>query len=219
MRPKAIFFDTSDTLYQNPGLKKAISRKPIMQLSEFRNISYGEAKELFGRTREELKPTMSYVPKAVVMVKLGVSRLDMQEALTEIDVKKFLQPDRELDIILERLHGQFEVGIITNILRKFLYNILDALEIDKNYFRYVVSVDNTRNSKPHEEPFLTAIELSGLAPEECVYVGDSLTKDMMPAKKIGMKTIWLTRESEKSEFVDVSIGSIYEVEEAISKIG
>ncbi|MEA3343341.1 MAG: HAD family hydrolase, partial [archaeon] len=81
------------------------------------------------------------------------------------------------------------------------------------------SVDNTSNSKPHEEPFLKAIELSGLAPGECVYVGDSLTKDMMPAKKIGMKTIWLTRESEKNEFVDVSIGSIYEVEEAISKIG
>ena len=220
MTIKAIFFDVGDTLYHNPEFRDAQSKQPIKQLSEARGITYEEAKALFKKTREELKNRLPYVTKVAVMGELGISRLEMHRYMARLNPKEFLQPDKRLGEILKRLGRRYELGIITNVLEELLDKVLDALGIDKSVFRYVVSVDNTKNSKPHEEPFLKALELAGVKAEECIYVGDSLGKDIAPAKRIGMKTIWISGGQELPEdvSVDASISSIYEVEDAVSRI-
>lgn len=218
MKIKTIFFDTSDTLYHNSEFEKAQSLQPIFQLSKIKNLSFDEANKLFIKTKEDLKNKMIHVPKVEVMMKLGITRIEMQESLAKIDTKKFLKPDEKLNIIIKRMNENYQLGIITNILEKFLNDILETLRINKNYFKYLVTVDNTNKSKPHEEPFLKALQLSKCKPEECVYIGDSLTKDIIPAKKVGMKTIWISKDSIKDKNTDIQIKSIYEVENAISKI-
>jgi len=42
--------------------------------------------------------------------------------------------------------------------------------------------------KPSEKPFLAALEAIGAAPHEVLFVGDSLERDVLPAKKLGMST-------------------------------
>ena len=120
----------------------------------------------------------------------------LQEALAQVDAAHFLTPDSKLDGIMGRLAENYHLGIITNILRKFLRNILEALRLDPRHFTFIVSVDNTENSKPHQEPFLKALDMAKVSPDECVYVGDSLTKDMIPAKSVGMSI--LSMRSRKS---------------------
>jgi HAD superfamily hydrolase (TIGR01549 family) len=215
---KAIFFDTSDTLYHNPEFGSAQSGNIITQLSNSKSISYEEAKNLFSKTKKELKSKMDHVTKVAVMMELGINRLQMHKALAEIEPKKYLQPDEKLNKMLKSLGERYELGIITNILDKFMTKILDALGLGKKTFKYIVSVNNTQRSKPHEEPFLKALELCGLQPKECVYVGDSLTKDMVPAKKAGMKTIWVSKESREDKNVDLPVKSIYDVENGILKL-
>jgi len=214
---KAIFFDNSDTLYHNPDFEKAQSRRIVEQLAEDRKISYDEAKTLFDETKTRLKLKMTHVPKVVVMMKLGINRMEMHEYLAQMDPRDFLQPDKRLAEILTRLKGKYELGIITNIIEGFLDKVLDSLGIDKEIFKYIVSVDNTEKSKPDQEPFLKALELSGVEAGECVYVGDGLTKDMVPAKQAGMKTIWVSTQ-EGNGNVDVHIDSIYDIEEAVSRL-
>ena len=218
MAIEAIFFDTSDTLYHSPEFEDAQSKRPILQLSEARKIPYDQAKALFKKTKEELTGKMVHVPKVAVMMELGISRLEMQQYLGQVDSNQYLQHDEQLNSMLGRLHEKYQLGIITNILAEFLYRILDSLGVDRTYFRHIVSVDNTEHSKPHEEPFLKAIELTGVKPEQCVYVGDSLTKDIIPAKKAGMRTVWMSKEAKEDGHVDVPISSIYELEGALSKL-
>ena len=67
---------------------------------------------------------MVHIPKVAVMMKLGISRLDMHNALARIDPKKYLQADKKLNTILKQLNKQFSLGIITNILNVFLFKIL-----------------------------------------------------------------------------------------------
>ena len=43
--------------------------------------------------------------------------------------------------------------------------------------------------KPALEPFQKAIEFTGAIAEECMYVGNSPSKDMRPAKDVGMSTV------------------------------
>lgn len=218
MMIKAIFFDTSDTLYHSDSFKEFQRNHPINQLAKQRNISFEEAKKLFQRTRESLKSKMVHVPKVAVMMELGISRMQMHEELSKVNPKEFLTPDNTLKLILTRLHLQYELGIITNILQSFLEKVLGALLIDIGTFNHIVTIDITKNSKPHQEPFMKAIELSQSQPEQCVYVGDSLTKDIIPAKQVGMKTVWITKEPKVDSHVDVQISSVYEIEKAILKI-
>jgi len=215
---KVIFFDTSDTLYHNPEFEGAQKKQPIKQLSEAKNISVDEAKELFSKTKEKLKHTTGHVTKVAVMMELGISRIEMQEYLSLVDAKEFLSSDEKLNQTISNLRKNYELGIITNILKKFVLNILDVLEINEELFSYFVSVDNTSMSKPNDEPFQKAIKLSNVAADECVYVGDSLTKDIIPAKKNGMKTILISKDITNDSHIDVRIDSIYEIEDGLKKL-
>ena len=61
------------------------------------------------------------------------------------------------------------------------------------------------------------IKFSGVLPGECLYVGDSFTKDIQPAKDIGMKTVWVSKDSHEGLQVDHCITSIYDLPKVLSK--
>ena len=46
-------------------------------------------------------------------------------------------------------------------------------------------------SKPDLTIFEYALEKAGISPQEAIYVGDRIDNDMIPAKKLGMTTIWI----------------------------
>lgn len=218
MAIKAIFFDVSDTLYKCPEFEDAQSDVPISLLSLRRGISSGEARQIFDRTKKELERKMVHATKGAVLKELGISKQELHDGLMKVEPTMFLKHDEELGRILGRLGERFEIGVITNIREAYLDSILGALAIDRGGFKHVVSADNTKNSKPHEEPFLKAIDMCGFRADECVYVGDSLTKDMIPAKKVGMRTIWVCSDAKEDENVDVRIDSINDIEKAVSRL-
>lgn len=50
--------------------------------------------------------------------------------------------------------------------------------------------------KPHPRAFEIALAHWSIHPQEAVMVGDSLEADILGAKQIGMKTIWITRRAQ-----------------------
>ena len=56
------------------------------------------------------------------------------------------------------------------------------------FFDVVVTLDDTGKLKPHIRPFNHAIKLLGVKPSEVLFVGDNPARDIMGAKKAGMKT-------------------------------
>ena len=84
-------------------------------------------------------------------------------------------------------------------------------------FEFVVTPADYRFSKPHPEPYLKAIERSGLQPEQCLVVEDS-ERGLRAAKAAGL-TCWvvpsgLTRGC-AFEGADRILGSVAEVESAL----
>ena len=59
------------------------------------------------------------------------------------------------------------------------------------YFDVIAASAELGHSKPGKEIFIKALELAGCAAGESVMVGDRLDNDMIPAKAIGMKTVWI----------------------------
>ena len=189
MNIKGIFFDTSDTLYSSPELEQKISDAPIDFIMHMRGVTAEEASNILETGKEKATANGSLLTKSNILKEAGFENSDWQNFIAEIDTTKYLTPIKENIETLEYLSSKYRLGIITNINTKFLLNILNTLGLSKDLFSYLITSDDTPESKPHPAPFLLAIEKAGALPEEIYYVGDNVKKDIAPAKKIGMKAI------------------------------
>lgn len=186
---KAIFFDVGDTLYSNEELEKAYPKKLYELISTTKNLPLEKAKELLNSTTEKLKATEKHVTKVRAMAELGYPRAQVHEAFCKIDPFQFLEKDPELVRVISLLASKYQLGLISNFRKSHLIQIINALGLTENQFPTMVTEDIVKEIKPAHEPFKKAIELAGGLPSEVLYVGDSPSKDMMPAKEVGMMTI------------------------------
>lgn len=59
------------------------------------------------------------------------------------------------------------------------------------YFDIVLASAEEGISKPNTEIFHRALTAARCLPENAVMIGDRLDNDIVPAKKVGMKTVWI----------------------------
>jgi len=83
-----------------------------------------------------------------------------------------------------------------------------------DFFDAVVTMDDAGGKlKPDPKPYKVALEKLGLKPDEVIFVGDNPNRDILGAKRLGIRTVlakygeW-TEAEEKSLRPDFEIGSI-----------
>ena len=68
--------------------------------------------------------------------------------------------------------------------------VLKDFGID-GYFKKVIESAVVGVRKPDPKIFTLGVEALGLKPEEVLVIGDSYSKDIVPAEKAGCQAIWL----------------------------
>ena len=91
--------------------------------------------------------------------------------------------------VLSRLCRRYSLGVIANQAAG-LEQRLSAFGI-RQYFSLVVSSWESGVMKPDPGIFRLALEKAGCPPREAVMIGDRLDNDVLPAKALGMKTLWI----------------------------
>ncbi|HLY95933.1 MAG: HAD-IA family hydrolase [Sideroxydans sp.] len=81
-------------------------------------------------------------------------------------------------------------GIVTNKPHRYTVPLMEKLGYAKRA-ACLVSGDTCARSKPHPMPLLHAADLMGVAPEDCLFLGDDL-RDMEAADAAGMAGIIAT---------------------------
>lgn len=209
---KAIFFDVGDTLYTNEELEKEYPRQLYKLIADTKGIDKDQAKVLLKGTTEKLKDTEKHVTKVRAMKELGFTRARVHEAFCKVATSKFLTKDPELVNIIAKLSTKYKLGIISNFKKSHMLEIFNALGLSEQQLSLMVTEDIVQEIKPALEPFHKAIELADCKPEECLYVGDSPSKDMQPAKEVGMRTI-LVRQNPTAEDLENADGNITSIKE------
>ena len=99
---------------------------------------------------------------------------------------------RESRDVLLTLKGKLPMVLVSN----FYGNISVVLEEFglNDLFSYVIESAVVGIRKPDARIFQLGVEAMGLQPEEVLVVGDSLEKDIAPARQLGCKTAWLKGE-------------------------
>lgn len=92
----------------------------------------------------------------------------------------------------------YKIGMITNGRDFYQRNKISALGIS-DYFNDIVTSGAAKIKKPDHGIFRIALNNLQSISESCVFVGDSLKADVLPAKELGMLTILKSKDDSLSE--------------------
>lgn len=188
---KWIFFDVGSTLVDESKVYEGRMRKA----AELAGVSYEYVYETAMAFYKENKKGDLETMKLLGVEKPGWRLED-----------EILYGDTEE--CLEKLSRNYKIGVIANQSigtadRLENFGILKHIDL-------VIASAEEGVSKPDKRIFEIALERSGCNPENAVMVGDRIDNDIVPAKQIGMKTIWVkqgfgrfwkvTSESEKADY-------------------
>ena len=73
------------------------------------------------------------------------------------------------------------------------------------YFDVIAASAEIGYAKPDKELFEIALSLAGCTAQQSIMVGDRLDNDMIPAKALGMTTVWIKKGL--AEYQDSSLGA------------
>lgn len=132
------------------------------------------------------------------------------------DEKPYPEAENVLKALSER---DYKIGIIAN-QSLGTQSRLENWGLMK-YIRLVIASAEEGVAKPDKEIFLRALSRAECLPENAYMIGDRLDNDIEPAKKLGMKTIWIKQgfsgyqqpmnEFQKADYVVHGLQDILEV--------
>jgi putative hydrolase of the HAD superfamily len=107
-----------------------------------------------------------------------------------------------VDDVLRDLKEKFKLGIVTNTTASREHHVRTCLRRIgiEHYFCIIVTSVDIGCEKPDERIFLEAFGALNVESEEAVMVGNRISKDILGANRLGMKTIlfkWNNRYSEE----------------------
>ena len=170
------------TLGKNPIIKPTFTFKKTLDTKLHLQMDYLSDNELF----EE-----------------SISTIEMTKTLLDHLYSDVCETVEESRKVLETLAKSYPMVLVSN----FYGNIQVVLEEFSlaNLFSHVIESAVVGVRKPDPRIFSLGVEALGMKPEEVVVVGDSFTKDILPAKAVGCKTIWIKGEGWTDENFDETI--------------
>jgi 2-haloacid dehalogenase len=96
---------------------------------------------------------------------------------------------------LARLQSRFRLGVITNCDDDLFAASSRRLGVE---FEWVVTAQNVGSYKPDERNFEVAFSRMGLPRDRILHVAQSLFHDHVPAKRLGLSTVWIDRRHGRS---------------------
>lgn len=208
---KMIFFDNDGTLVDTEGIYFKATRKVLLELGvEMSKKWFIEYSLKRNFSSWSLLDGKGYSPEEINQ--LRNKRNDYYAELLREEVR--LMPG--VLETLKALKGKARMSVVTTSRRIHFNIILEKTGI-ADYFEFFVVNEDVEKEKPHPEPYLKAIKISGCAPDDCMAVEDT-ERGVIAAKAAGIKCYAVpTALSQSHDFSDADgvLGSISELLEII----
>jgi putative hydrolase of the HAD superfamily len=113
-------------------------------------------------------------------------------AISEYCYNFALEKVETAKITLDGLQKKFQLALTSNF-----YGNIEAVLADfglRDYFEHIIESAVVGVRKPDPQIFQLALDAIGSQPDSVAVVGDSYSKDIVPARTVGCTTIWLQGE-------------------------
>ena len=202
MNKKIYIFDLDDTLHNaSSHIFPVMNRTMTQYIMDELNLDEPAAHELrkhywhvYGAT---LKGLMRHH---------GVDAYHfLQETHRLMDLPNMVIQIKRLKHLLNSLPGR--KCVFTNAPREYAIRVLQLMGIE-DCFELIFSVESTKfHAKPSVRGFQILLKTLKAKPVDCVMLEDNLPA-LMTAKRLGMRTIWITKQLQKPNFVDYRLSSV-----------
>ncbi len=122
---------------------------------------------------------------------------DLTEEECLVDSFSHWKPFPDTCKALQRLHRHYKLGIISNV-DDDLFAI--TAQMLGEPFDEIVTAQQMHSYKPAHRNFETAIERLGVRKEHLLHVAQSVYHDIVPARELGISTVWVTRHESAGGF-------------------
>jgi FMN phosphatase YigB (HAD superfamily) len=135
---------------------------------------------------------------AAIFRSLGLPSGYWSDRVNAVDPGAFyVLVDKNISTVLRQIKEVLPISIFSNLN---LEKVLPSLGIKPEWFSHILASSRLKNPKPALDGFYKIIELSALPPEEILYIGDDVGKDILPAKAVGIKAGIMWKESREADY-------------------
>jgi 2-haloacid dehalogenase len=200
-RFKALTFDCYGTLIDwESGILAAL--RPVLEAHGAGvEVKEEELLEAFGRHETTIEAGEYLAYREVLAGVLGRLGEELGFSPTDEEASAFASsvgdwpPFEDSPPALRALATRFGLGVITNCDDDLFARSAERLGVD---FDWVITAERARAYKPSRRNFDLAFETIGLPPERILHVAQSLFHDHVPAKQLGLATVWVDRRGSKA---------------------
>jgi len=131
------------------------------------------------------------------------------------ELKKMVLREPRLRYVLKQLQGK--KLIFSNAPLQYAQAVLKLLLVD-DLFDDVFAIEHSRfRPKPQAAGFRSLLRKHRLQAAQCVMVEDS-AENLLTAKRMGMRTVWVSDALRAPSYVDVKIRDVLELPRAVPKL-
>lgn len=211
---KAVIFDVDNTLYNFTKAHRAAFRALAAYAGERLGLSGESFKRLHRETAEELRAYMGEVAALhnrciryqVMLEKLGLPLyphvLEMEGLYWDTLLKEAVPSAHAKETLRSLKDRGIRIGVGTDMTARMQFRKLETLGM-LAYVDFLVSSEEAGAEKPALSFFARCVEKAGFGKKECLFVGDSLRKDVLGALDAGLQAVWYGPESPAEEREDV----------------
>jgi len=99
---------------------------------------------------------------------------------------------KDTSVTLDWLASRYPLVMVSNFYGN-LETVISTFGI-RQYFKSIVESAVVGVRKPGAEIYTLGVERLGMPADQCLVIGDSYSKDMVPGKEAGCKTAWLKKD-------------------------
>ncbi|MCD7837545.1 MAG: HAD family hydrolase [Clostridiales bacterium] len=197
---KVVIFDIDNTLYNFDAAHQVALGALLDYAQQELGIASEEFQRLYKDMNRELTKRMgscAAIHNRLIRCQNILERLDkpIGHALqmsdlywnTLLDVMK---PSPGAAETVQRLKAQgMKLGVGTDMTARMQFAKLERLGL-LPYIDFLVSSEEAQAEKPDPALFDLCVQKAGVRPEECLFVGDNLKKDVHGAQAAGLQALW-----------------------------
>ena len=206
-----MLFDLFDTLlllesqeaYYLPSLRKLsgflVENGVNVPFEDFGKVYFEVRDKFYSESRESLEEPHFNVRVSQTLHRFGYD-FDVSDPVVvgatmafADEFMRYVSLDKDALDVLEKLHGKYKLGLISNFaIPECGWKLLDKFGL-KRFFDVAMISGEINQRKPSPGIFQRALKALGVKASMAVFVGDMLDLDVMGPKKVGMKTVLVNR--------------------------
>jgi HAD superfamily hydrolase (TIGR01509 family) len=206
---KGLLLDLDNTLYLYEPAHEAGLKSVFITLAQITKLTVEELTVPYEQAKSQVKRRLLSTAAShhrllylqTMLEQLNIFSPTLTKKLHEEYWAAFLPAMQPIPGMSEALHAlakTLSIGIITNFVADIQYRKLEQLGID-NIVTHLVTSEEMGCEKPDPKIFHAACKKMQLRPEELCMIGDDLAADIIPARNLGMETLWLVPETDTTK--------------------